>query len=123
MPLASHLHHTAPPTRPFQPAPLRPLRWLPLTWAQPQKQHEGAHRDTRIVGELREAALWIVNQPGDPFSPKKGDAHPHPEEQRGQQGWLAGGASLHPENPEGTGGHSRGAQRDPAAQGPREKDC
>ena len=34
---------------------------------------------------------------------------------------LMTGATLRPENPEGTEGHSRGAQLDPAAEGPQEQ--
>ena len=34
---------------------------------------------------------------------------------------LMTGATLRPENPEGTEEHSRGAQLDPAAEGPREQ--
>lgn len=73
MPLASHLHHITPPTRPFQLAPLRPLRWLPLTCAQPQKQHEGptghphsgrAQRSHPTAGAMITPTWWPVLQEG-----------------------------------------------------------
>lgn len=62
-----------PPPLPAGPAP--DLRWLPLTCAQPQKQHEGP-RDTRIAGELRSrpTAGAMVTPTCGPFSPRR-DMH------------------------------------------------
>lgn len=136
---ASHLHHTAPPKTSFQPAPLRPLRQLPLTWAQPQKQHEGP-AGTPAQRESSEKLLcrWKTKLvPRSPLTHSCKRRETHALTPRGSEGSRSGWeetvptgpplqvlmtrATLCPENPEGTEEQSRGAQQDPAAKGPREQ--